>query len=291
MARVQPEGWYLGETGREQVLPALLKDWDPLTDLYFSRTISFDFDKIFSECGLTVGAEILVTASWTSPGTGLKERASVFPFPHGTPRQSVNFAFQVTGSKLAGGVALLTRILLKRRGKHDSPLAASRTGSILWHDTHSMRVEGFGARFPMEFADFSEQGYPPNAGWRLYWKKDFNAQVMGSVCLLINRQHERLRGIVSGAVQDPQSAAILEAMHFSVARELIVGGLDNEDFIEEKEDFPKGSIGEATRLLIKRIFGNEEPEAVRQIYRNDPDRFDCQLQHVLKLFHLPTPAK
>ena len=154
-----------------------------------------------------------------------------------------------------------------------------------------MRVEGFGSRFPMEFADFSEHGYPPNAGWRLYWKKDFHAQVMGSVCLLINRQHERLRGIVSGAVHDPQAPAILEAMHFAVARELIVGGLDNDDFVEETQEFPKGSIGEAIRLLIRRVFGNEEADAVRQTYRNDPNRFDCQLQHVLKLFHPPATTK
>ncbi len=290
-ALVQPEEWYLGAPGHERAMPSLLKDWDPLTDLFFSRGVTLDFPKIFSQCGLTAGAEIVVTGSWHSPGTGLKERASAFPFPHGTSRQPVNFAFQVAGSKLAGGVDLLTRVLLKRRGKNDSPLAASRTGSILWQDEHSMKVEGFGARFPMEFADFSEHGYPPGAGWRLYWKKDFHAQVMGSVCLLINRQHERLRGIVSGAVHDSQAPAILEAMHFSVAREFIVGGLDNDDFVEETQTFPKGSIGEAIRLLIRRAFGDEEPEAVRQTYRTDPDRFDCQLQHVFKLFHPATPSK
>jgi hypothetical protein len=148
-----------------------------------------------------------------------------------------------------------------------------------------MKVEGFGARFPMEFADFSELGYPPHAGWRLFWKKDFGAQVMGSVCLLINRQHERLRGIVSGATHDSQSPTILETIHFSVARELIVGGLLDESFIEETQDFPRGSIGEAIKLIIRRVFGGEELDAVRQIYQNEPDRFDCQLQHALKLFH------
>lgn len=154
-----------------------------------------------------------------------------------------------------------------------------------------MRVEGFGARFPMEFADFPDHGYPPNAGWRLYWRKDFHAQAMGTICLLINRQHERLRGIVSGAIHDPQSPAILEAIHFAVARELIVGGLNSDDFIEDTEGFPKGSIGEAILLLTQRVFGNEELDAVRQMYRNDSDRFDCQLQHALKLFQMPAPSR
>jgi hypothetical protein len=136
----------------------------------------------------------------------------------------------------------------------------------------------------MEFADFSEQGYPPGAGWRLYWKQDFHSQILGGVCLLINRQHERLRGLVSGTIDDPQGPAILESIHFGVARDLIVGALQNEEFIDETQDFPKGSTGEAIRLLIRRTFGGESPEAVLQKYRDEPDRFECQLQDSLKLF-------
>lgn len=288
-ACVQPEEWHLGESGRDQAMPPVLKNWDPLTDLSFGREVTFDFPKIFSQCGLTAGAEILVTGSWRSQGTGLKECPSELPFSCGASRKTVNLAFKVTGSKLAHSVDLLMRVLLKKRGRNDSPLAPSRVGSILWQDEHSMRVEGLGSRFPMEFVDFSEHGYPPNAGWRIHWNKgNLHAQVMGCVCLLINRQHERLRGIVTGTVNDPQSPAVLEAMHFFIARELIVGGLDNDEFVEETQDFPKGSIGEAIRLLIRRVFRGEEPNSVREIYRNTPDYFDCALQHELKLFHSPT---
>lgn len=290
-ALVQPEEWYLGEDSQGRPMPDLLKDWDPLTDLPFSRTLTLDFPKIFAQCGLSPGSEIQVLASWYSPGTTLRECAAWVGFSHGTARRAVNLAFRVPGAKLAGTVELVTRVVLRKNGRKDDTLAPSRFGSILWQDEHTVRVEGFGARFPMEFADFSELGYPPNAGWRLYWKKDFQAQLMGSVCLLMNRQHERLRGIASGAVHDAQAPAILETIHFAVARELIVGGLTNGEFVEERQEFPKGSIGEAIRLLIRRVFGNDSPEAVRQILLNEPDRFDCQLQAALNLFHPRPPAK
>ena len=287
---VQTEEWQLGESGYERTMPESLKDWDPLTDLHFSRTLTVDFPEIFSQCGLSSGAVIMLTVSWYSPGTTLRERIASYGFPYGSGRCPVNFACRVPGTKLSGSVELVTRVVLGRSGVKDDSLAASQTGAILWQDEHAMRVEGFGARFPMEFADFSELGYPPNAGWRLYWKRDFQAQLMGSVCLLINRQHERLRGIASGAVGDPQAPAILEAIEIAVARELIVGGLTNDEFIEETVDFPKGSIGEAIRHLIRKVFGNQAPEAVRQTFCNEPDRFDCQLQAALKLFHPRPPS-
>lgn len=282
---VQPEPWQVGEKGQEQPMPVLLKDWDPLTDLFFSRTITFDFPEIFKTCGLSDPAEISVTASWYSPGTGLKEPASSSAFAHNSGRREVSFAFRVKGTKLAGSINLVTRVLLRKRGRNDSQVAATYRGSILWEDEQLMSIEGFGARFPMEFADFAEHGYPPGAGWRLYWRKDFDAQVMGSMWLLINREHERLRTIVSGAVQDPEAPAILQAIHFAVARDLIVGGITDEEFTRDSEEFPKGSVGEAIRLLIRRLFNSAEPEAVRQLYETDADRFHCQLQHALRLFH------
>ena len=288
---IEAEPWHIGEVGQEIPMPNILKDWDPLTDIPFSRTITLDFPRIFQACGLSEGAVITVSASWHSPGTGLKELASSLSFKHGAIRQPAGLAFRTEGVRLAGSVALSTRVTLKQQGRHDSGLAASRIGSILWHEESTIQVEGLGARFPMEFADFSEHGFPTNAGWRLYWRKDFHSQAMGSLCLLINRQHERLRGIVSNALHDSQSPTILESIHFAVARDLIVGGIESDDFVEEPGSFPKGSIGEAIQLLIRRTFGNETPDAVRQLYRTDPERFECQLQHALKLFHQTLGAK
>lgn len=281
---VQAEQWQIGEKGREEILPMLLKDWDPLAEIHMTRTIVLDLRSIYGTCGLSQDAEIVLAASWLSSGSTLKEHAHTVVLPKGNPRTSVNLSFKVQGSKLSGSLVLISRILLSRKGKMDSKLSAVILGSILWVDECTTHLEGLGARFPMEFADFADQGYPAAAGWRLYWKRDFSAQVMGSMWLLINSRHERLRGITSGAIIDPESAAILETIHYSVARDLIVGGIENPDFVQETQNFPKGSIGEAITMLIRRLFEGESPESVLQIYRDDLGRFECILQDKLLLF-------
>jgi hypothetical protein len=283
---VEAELWQIGDLERQQALPSVLKDWDPLTDLHLQRTMSVDFPQIFSNAGLSQGSELVVAASWQATGTTLKENPFSLSVTHGSPPQPVNLKFTVTGSKLAGRLLLFTRILLKKRGKTDRPLAATRTGAILWQDEVSVDLEGLGARFPIQFADFADLGLPANAGWALHWKKkEFQAQFMGNVWLLINVKHERLRGIVSGAISDPQAPAILAAIHFSVAREMISTALATDEFLEAAHDYPQGSIGEAIRLLMRRTFGDDAPEAIQQMRQNEPHRFECQLQDSLKLFH------
>lgn len=282
---IQKEDWILHGSDKERLAPSVLKEWDPLTDLSFSRSISIDFKNLFSHCGLSAGSAVGVVTSWYSMGTKLKEQSELITFPFGTQQQYVDIKLNVSGSKLAHSLYLLTRIVLRKCGRNDDKTAASEIGSILWEDEHFIRIEGSGSRFPMEFADFPEIGLPPNAGWRLSWKKEFGAQAMGNICLLINSKHTRLRAIVSGSNIDAQAHAILETIHFSVARDLIIGGLQNPEFMDNSQEFPRGSVGEVVRLLISRCFCDLDLFAVQQLFQNSPDRFDCHLQHALKLFY------
>lgn len=283
---VQAEDWLLNSAGHKKALPMAIGDWDPLTDISLSRTVFFDFPEIFKQCGLTKGAEIYVASSWHATGTALKRRSlSPLTFSTTTRAQSINLEFTVKGSDLAGSLQLVTRVLLKKSGRDDDPLAALRTGSILWQDVHQVDLEGTGARFPIQFADFSELGFPAEGGWRLYWKKDdLHSQFMGNIWLLINERHERLRSILSGSAIDPEGKAIRATVNYTVARDLLVGALENDEFLDEGQAFPRGSVGEAIRNLMQRMFGDESPDSVLQHYRMNRDWFDCVLQAKLGLF-------
>lgn len=284
---VVAEEWLLGEEGHERPIPGILREWDSLTNLSVSRHVRIDVHGLLARCGLPAAAEIMLVISWLSPGTTLKERGASALLTTASGTMATTLRMSIPAPKLAGGLLLLTRLVLKRPGKNASPLAARMPGSILWEDTYSTKLEGIGARFPMEFADFTDQGFPPGAGWRLYWRHDFNAQLMGSLWLLINSKHERLRNVVSGGSTDPQARAIMETIQFSVARDLIVGALRSEEFLDSDQNFPSGSVGEAVRMLIRRVFGNETTRNLVELYKNEPERFDCQLQDRLHLFYAP----
>ena len=148
--------------------------------------------------------------------------------------------------------------------------------------TQCVRLEGEGARFPVEVIDFGPTPYATEAGWALYWdEEDLYQTILSGVRLYINARHEGIVHAVSH--QHPESAGVWEAIRFDVARTLIYGALRNDEFVSNPAAFAPGSVGVAVRDLIARCF----PDMTMQQCREHTKHrlvFETQLQAGLRLF-------
>jgi hypothetical protein len=274
------------KTGVPEPLPERLIDWDPMQNLSIKRTVVVETQRFMKECGLGRDGEVSLVVSWRSPGSG--QRGAAFRQDiEGTADEYVcNLDVHIPGVDLAGSVLIMTRVLLKKGGVKDDPLAASRPGSILWEDSVSLQLEGLGSRFPMEVVDFGLIGLPKNASWRLQWPRDnLQAQAMGCMCLLLNKAHKRVLSAVVKNPPDPEARAIWSAINVGVAREIIVGALGDEAFMAKDIEFKDGSVGQIAIDLIERAFPSRGKQAALECLKATPDHFECEIQAGFQLFN------
>jgi hypothetical protein len=277
--------WIREQGGLPEVLPTHLVDWDPMQDVVIKRTFTVHIDRLKSDCHLGSDAKIALAISWRSLGSGQRGIAHRQLLDGTGDETSHSIEAKLPGRELAGAVRIISRILLDQPGSADGLLAAKRPGAILWEEQVQLVLEGIGSRFPMEVVDFSTIGLPPSSAWRLHWNRgSLNAQAMGCLCLLLNKQHRRVAVAASRTTPDAEARAIWSAINLGVAREIITGVLTDDSFISGSSRFDDGSVGNVALALINRAFPGEAPQAVLERLKNSPDRFECELQAAFQLF-------
>lgn len=282
---VVADSWTTEQSGFPEPLPNQLRDWDPRQDITLKRLLHVDVARVFNESGLSDDAEIALTVSWRSPGSGQRGCALRRKINHSGGIVAIGLDPCFPGYELAGSLRIFTRIVISRDGSKSEPLAGTRVGSILWEDEQSVLLEGLGSRFPMEVVDFVQMGFPPRSSWRLFWQRDrLHAQAMGSLCLLINGRHPRVVAAATKVAPDPESRAIWSAIYLGVARDLILGALADEAFAENPAQFEPGTVGDVARTLLERAFPKEAPKAIAERVQSKPDLFECEIQAAFNLF-------
>jgi len=285
-SRVGGFPWHLVAGSRELLLKEALEHWDPSTDLSLRRRIRVDIDSILADCALPPGTPLRVLASWHCEGTTLRGVGTSTLLPT-TGLTEVFLDIVMAGIRLGGKLFLNVSVVLGRK-LEPRPLMPYRAGTILWEDSHELRLEGSGSRFPMEEVSFSAAGweFPPNAAWRLEWERgDLELPVLGSVRLYLNRDHPVVQEMIHHP-DAPTSQLITSAVQFDIARSLIRGALLEDDFHVRSAPWPSDSVGRAIERLLKSRFKTMSPLALREVLRSDPDQFEAMLQSNLGLFHL-----
>jgi len=281
----------LDQSGLPEPLPSQLREWDPGQAVILKRLMHIDVALVCKGAGLSPDAEVALSVSWRSPGSGQRGCAVRRKLERDGGPVAIGLEPRFQGYELAGSLRIFTRIVLARLGSSDEPLAARRIGSILWEDEASVLLEGLGSRFPMEVVDFVQMGFPPRAAWRLFWQRDrLRAQAMGCLCLLINRRHTRVVAAATRVAPDPESRAIWSAIHLGVARDLIVGALADDAFVENPNQFEAGTVGDVARTLLERAFPKESPKAIAERLESKPDLFECEIQAAFNLFEPGTAS-
>lgn len=272
--------WRVTPSGREPLAdPERIDGWDYATDLLIERTLSVDLESVRTEAGLHSRDQLRCVIQWTSPAetsTGLQGSSPVKILTEG--RQDISCL--ITGFEIGGVLQLRTTVSLAI-GSSDArnPLAARRSGSILWSDEHHLILEGEATRFPTELLSFSANGLgPTGCAWRVMVETaDLDAPALSAVRVLINSDHpayERLTEKPDSA----EAALTREFLQYDVARQLVLAALAEDEL--KAVDYEQGSIGAILRARLMTYFSAEGRDIapLRQRWRLDPGEIDAELQ-------------
>ena len=263
-----------------------IEHWDPFTDLALARAVTVNLDAVRTQCELGERSTFAVIATWRSPTrtrlggagerVGLGDLAGVVRAP---------LSLTIAGRETGGRLDLTTQLVLRSPGPDPTPISPRRPGSILWTETQRVALEGAAARFPTAAVDFSGIArVPDNAAWYLDWDPhDLSQPVMGGLRLLVNQANERVVSAVRTASADAAAATIRTVILVDVARQVIRGSLENEQFVAAPDSFPDNSVGRMARDLIATVWPGLTVDSVRGRALSQPPRFEAEIQAALDL--------
>lgn len=280
---VEPSDWLVTIRGNTQPLPTLLKGWDYETPLRFECEVAVDRDAALRDCGLPGDAEVEMVALWWASSTNRRRLgASARVESSG----AAALVFDVPADQAGGKLVLIRQLVLRRSGTGPTTaFAATQEGSILWSEDRSTRaavhLEGEATRFPTEICDFSlPPVLEPNAAWWLEHDfSDLDASPLAALRLYVNGSHMSMRAMAEGDLD----GTVAKFMYWDVARTMVHGALDSEEFIERWSTFQPGSLGEALEFLLRKIWPTADARSLRQLRSQDPGLFEARLQGRLDL--------
>jgi hypothetical protein len=275
--------WQTYSDGHLIPLDTSMPNWDPAITLQASINVDVNGFGILEDCGFSSDAELSIAAVWSSEGTMLRGVGSKKIITYEPFASEYNLRVEIEGLKLAKWVDLSVQLVLVTPSIEKKPFAAKYAGSILFKST-PLRVylQGEGARFPIEVIDFGNTQYPNDAGWALFWDPfNLHQTALGDLRLYINARHNRVKSAVSES--RPEDYDLRESIRFDIARLLIQGALNNDDFVENPDQYGSDSIGAVIRNMIRNYFPQIDLADLRDEIHNS-QTFDPKLQDKLRLF-------
>jgi hypothetical protein len=281
--RMMLGNWQIVRNKIAAPLSELLPDWDPAVSIQATVSVQVDLDGILSDCNLASDASLRLAAAWYCPGTVLRGCGDRVDLNKANTSKNIELCTEVEGINLAKAAEFSVRLVLLHHGADVKKFAPKLPGSILAQSNpYRVIIEGEGPRFPIEVIDFSDTYFATNAGWVLRWDpQDLHQTVLGDIRLYINSQHERVKRAVSENLLEDFD--IREAVRYDVARTLIYGALSRDEFVADPDAFEDGSIGAATRNMLRVYFPEFSFSELRDRIQR-PESFDPRLQEKLRLF-------
>ncbi len=238
-----------------------MPDWHYLSDVSVEWPISVDLAGIKQDCELPDDAQVGAVLSWRSDRTNLRSSIPATPVVHGENVLQV----MIPGLTLGGTLTVEIALILRRSGTAISPLAPSRSGSLLWGHSEQLVLDGSGGRFPTIGIDFSAEGIAGDSIglWYLHvLDSDLQANCTSAVTLYMNSVNPSIQDILTtGGARNSQ---LIKFMMYDVYRQLMMAAIRNDEF-DDRLRYDRGSLGEILVTLLKIFFpGND----IGQLRRN-----------------------
>lgn len=275
--------WVLISDESSEPLVDLFPTWEPAVSISAYVPVKIDILGVFEDCNLGLDAHLRLGAVWNSSGTVLRGCGDFIDLNPDNSKDELKLGVKVEGIKLAKSIDLGLQLILVAPSSQPKPFAPKLPGSILWQSQPcSILLEGEGARFPVEVIDFSHSIYPDEAAWALHWDPhNLHQTILGDVRLYFNAKHDRVIQAVSG--NKPEDYDLREAIRFDVARSLIYGALNNEEFVENPDVFEDGSVGSAVQNML-RLYFPDMPVSDIYLSSEQQQTFEPKLQAKLRAF-------
>lgn len=271
------DGWELIKDDRpaESVLDgAMFPAWDSALQFSLRRRFTIDTVSMQERLGLQ-GAQCkfrLVTRLETGRGL-LSEVVDARGLGRGeTP---VEVTLTPDSSRLSRDMSLVSSIVLMHVEGDVDELAPSIKGARVWESRWTTRLEGGKTRLPMEVISFSTGLWrvaAPRALFHVAVADLPDLDFEQAVCVYLNSDCPAfVAGIEKG---EPAATAILWE---GVVRQLIAFGLSSA-FVEDRDDWPEGSIGRQVRSWQIAIFPGEKPDSIMAFRAENPGVYEARIQ-------------
>ena len=275
---VSHSGWQLTTPEGDSPLPPEMPHWDYQTTLDLSAAVSVDRRVVTDSCGLEpeCGLSVLITAH--SSHTRTERPVALLDVPIHQDLFDLAIQVQLEGHELGGRLTLGTSLVVTDP-RPTSALAPAQTGSILWRVAHHTHLEGVGAQFPTEAADFAlTRPATPDAGWFLEVDvTDVDVLFMSAARLTLNSSHELVRSLLEGR-RDAATERLRRTLQWDVTRQLVHLALGNEEVLFEEVDLEGTTTGAVLRNLLAAIWPHDEPVTLQGWLSSDPARIELKLQ-------------
>lgn len=263
------------------------KSWDYDVNLSYQRVFEINDKKsIWEHCNLADDAVLSLFAEWSS---------SLSPYARGrSPEIALQFddkkneeiviTLPIQGTDTGGELTIETFIIVHEPGRTQIP-GATQPGSILWSDTYESVLESPGSRVPLyveNFKNFPEKFDDPRASWHVEMNPEaLEHSASIGLAIYLNSQNKTLVEQLNGTKPTAQSAVLIRMMAFDVHRQLITAALRDDAFTDPGYEFTEGSLGSSLKMMLRNIFRNASLTEINNLFRNEPARFESQLQGAL----------
>jgi hypothetical protein len=248
-------------------------DWHYLVDLTVEWPVDIDLHGLVKDCGLNMSAQIGAIMVWRSARTNLRGAGNVLRLSDGLNR----LVLFLPGHYLGGAVTIEARVVLLEPGADAAQLAPSRAGSLLWHQSHQVTLEGFGGRFPTIAVDFASEGLPGGAGglWYLDAKGGLGASVTEALRLFLNSSNPAVQAMLNDPRAEP-SRQLLRVIRYDTSRQLLMLALRSDDF-DDRAEYVRGTLGDTLVTLLRIYFPGRGIAQLRNDYSWGPTDIDAEL--------------
>ena len=260
------------------VNPEFLMDWTYFVDSKFQVEIDLKLQKIYDALELDDSVKLGICTSWYSPQTTIRGISNVLPV------EGDHFVhdFVLQGEYLRGDAKFVTQLILLT-DVHKSlrgDLSPFKALSVLWTKEWSIRLEGAGARTPIQLVDFSEvhPGHSPHAMWKIMVDaKDLSAPADACLKILLNDQNQWVKNYLD-TPESQESLLFLHFLQLDLYEQLVKVALFECDDFSTDLDYPAGSIGQQLIGPIVLLGGNVNK--LREDFEADSASFDTHFQSV-----------
>lgn len=254
IARVE---WLIADGDAWAPLPEELPGWDSATDVFVRCSITADWPRFRSSCGLPSDFPVACTLAWTSSTSQMRgsSRKSFAP--------AVASPVIVEGTLPAdrvGGVLTLELTVHPDRDWPAAPAAVvKRAGSTLFRSARRLVLEAQGSQFPVAVVDFGRTSHDPAASWFLSVDGPLEAPFHGVVLLLLNESDNELVAAASSARPSALQQVLLNELSQHVAMQLLEYAVaaDQEEGLL-KRHWPTDSVGDVLRQTLESV-GEDAP--------------------------------
>jgi hypothetical protein len=195
--------------------------------------------------------------------------------------------------ELVGGNLTLTRsVVLAARGSQTDPLTAQAIGGVLWResrrDAHTVGLEPTPERLSTEILDFDRMPqFDRDAAWQLDLDlDDLDASPSRTLRLLVNAAHPAIDRLLTGD-EDEATRATESVLRWDVARQLVGGALQHDEFVGGAGQFRPSSVGWLLERLLGRWFPDMSVTELHTMASEQPAHLEGLLQARLDLLRAP----